>query len=91
MDIGARLRDAREARGLSIDAVSRSTRVQSRILSAIERNDSMCLPPRPYGRGFVRAYASEVGLDPEVPTAAVSPLCWMAQRPAKMTRAPTIA
>jgi transcriptional regulator with XRE-family HTH domain len=65
MDIGARLRHARESRGLTIDALSRSTRVQPRILSAIERNDSDSLPPRPYGRGFVRVYASEVGLDPD--------------------------
>ena len=63
MDIGTQLRNAREARGLTLDALSRSTRVQPRILSAIEQNDSMRLPPRPYGRGFVRAYASEVGLD----------------------------
>jgi len=66
MDIGAQLRQAREARGLTIDAISRSTRVQPRILSAIEQNDSLSLPPRPYGRGFVRSYASEVGLDPEL-------------------------
>ena len=65
MDIGARLRQARETRGLTIDALSKSTRVQPRILSAIERNDSVSIPPRPYGRGFVRAYASEVGLDPD--------------------------
>lgn len=65
MDIGARLRDARETRGLTIDALSRATRVQPRILLAIERNDVASLPPRPYGRGFVRAYASEVGLDPD--------------------------
>lgn len=65
MDIGAQLRQAREARGLTIDAISRSTRVQPRILAAIEQNDSVSLPPRPYGRGFVRSYASEVGLDPE--------------------------
>ena len=65
MDIGARLREAREARGLTLDAVSRSTRVQPRVLSAIERNDSSSLPPRPYGRGFVRVFATEVGLDPD--------------------------
>jgi cytoskeletal protein RodZ len=65
MDIGARLKTAREARGLTLDALSRSTRVQHRMLSAIERNDSASLPPRPYGRGFVRLYASEVGLDPD--------------------------
>jgi transcriptional regulator with XRE-family HTH domain len=65
MDIGARLRHAREGRGLTIDALSKSTRVQPRILSAIEQNDPVSLPPRPYGRGFVRAFAAEVGLDPE--------------------------
>lgn len=65
MDIGAQLRHAREARGVSLETLSRATRVQPRILSAIEQNDSGVLPPRPYGRGFVRAYASEVGLDPD--------------------------
>ena len=63
MDVGAQLREAREARGLTLDAVARSTRVQPRILSAIEQNDCVALPPRPYGRGFVRTFAAEVGLD----------------------------
>ena len=95
MDIGAQLRQAREARGLTIDALSRSTRVQPRILSAIEQNDSISLPPRPYGRGFVRSYASEVGLDPELtvrdffsqfaPLQDVAPadLAWTARRTPK--------
>ena len=65
MDIGEQLRHAREARGLSIDALSKSIRVQPRILSAIEQNDCATIPPRPYGRGFVRTFAMEVGLDPE--------------------------
>ena len=62
-DVGARLRASREAKRLSLDAVAASTRVQPRILSAIEQNDASVLPPRPYGRGFVRAYAQELGLD----------------------------
>jgi cytoskeletal protein RodZ len=41
------------------------TRVQPRILTAIEENDLRSIPPKPFGRGFVRAYAREVGLDPE--------------------------
>ncbi|MCA1562196.1 MAG: helix-turn-helix domain-containing protein [Acidobacteria bacterium] len=65
MDIGARLRDAREAKGLSVDSLAARTRVAPRMLSAIERNDLSTVPPRPYGRGFVRAYAQEVGLDPD--------------------------
>ena len=65
MTTGARLRQAREARGLSIADVARATRVQPRILEAIERNDAQAIPPRPYGRGFVRAYAAHIGHDPE--------------------------
>jgi cytoskeletal protein RodZ len=63
MSIGAQLRASREARGLSIDAVAHTTRVQPRILAAIERDDVSGVPPRPFGRGFVKAYAREVGLD----------------------------
>jgi cytoskeleton protein RodZ len=65
MSIGAQLRTAREAKGLSIDAIAERTRVQPRALAAIELNDPAALPPRPFGRGFVRAYAEEVGLDPD--------------------------
>ena len=65
MDTGARLREAREARGLTLESLSRATRVQPKVLAAIERNEVGSLPPRPYGRSFVRSYASEVGLDPE--------------------------
>ncbi len=63
MSVGAQLRASREARGLSIDAVAHTTRVHSRILAAIERDDLSAMPPRPFGRGFVSAYAREMGLD----------------------------
>jgi transcriptional regulator with XRE-family HTH domain len=65
MDVGSRLRTAREARGLSLETLARATRVQARFLSAIEHNDIRGVPPRPYGRAFVRAYAAHVGLDPD--------------------------
>jgi cytoskeleton protein RodZ len=68
MSIGAQLRSSREARGLSIDAVAHTTRVQPRILAAIERDDVGAVPPRPFGRGFVRAYAREIGLDADQTT-----------------------
>lgn len=63
MDVGAQLRQAREARGLSVAAVAATTRIQARVLDALERNDLSAVPPRPYARGFVAAYAREVGLD----------------------------
>jgi cytoskeleton protein RodZ len=65
MDIGAELRAAREAKGLSLGTLAQRTRVQPRTLAAIEINDLAAIPPRPFGRGFVRAYAQEVSLDPE--------------------------
>jgi cytoskeletal protein RodZ len=65
MSIGAQLRTAREAKGLSIDTIAQRTRVKVRALSAIEQDDLSLLPPRPFGRGFVRAYAEEVDLDPD--------------------------
>jgi len=65
MDIGAQLQAAREARGLSIGTLAQRTRVQARTLAAIELNDLSSIPPRPFGRGFVRVYAEEVALDPD--------------------------
>lgn len=65
MAIGDTLRRAREEKGLSLDEVSRVTRVQPRMLAAIEDEAHTLLPPRPYTRGMVAAYAREVGLDPD--------------------------
>jgi cytoskeleton protein RodZ len=65
MDIGAELRAAREAKGLTLGTLSQRTRVQSRTLAAIEQNNLAGIPPRPFGRGFIRAYAREVNLDPD--------------------------
>jgi cytoskeleton protein RodZ len=66
MDIGAQLRSAREALGISLALIAQKTRVQPRIIAAIEHNDLANIPPRPFGRGFIRAYAREVGLDADV-------------------------
>lgn len=64
-DVGAQLRSTREAQGLTLETMAHRTRVQPRFLTAIEENDLRSIPPKPFGRGFVRAYAREVGLDPE--------------------------
>ena len=65
MDIGAQLREAREAHGLSLTRLAQRTRVPEKTLAAIERNDRSALPPHPFSRGFVRTYATEVDLDPD--------------------------
>jgi len=65
MDVGAALRDARELRGLSLNRLSQATKITVTILQAIETNRRDRLPAGIFLRGFVRAYAREVGLNPE--------------------------
>ena len=64
-DFGARLREARERRGLSLRVIADATKISVRALEALERNDISRLPGGIFSRSFVRAYALEVGLDPE--------------------------
>jgi hypothetical protein len=59
------LRRAREAHALTIEDLARTTKVSKTILTAIETRDVRRLPATIYTRGFVKAYAREVGLDPE--------------------------
>lgn len=65
IDFGARLRAARERRGLSLRVIADATKISVRALEAVERNDISQLPGGIFSRSFVRAYAVEVGLDPE--------------------------
>jgi cytoskeletal protein RodZ len=65
MSIGEKLRDARIARGLTIEQVSASTKISQRIVRAIEADDLRRVPGGVFIRGFLRMYAREVDLDPE--------------------------
>jgi cytoskeletal protein RodZ len=62
---GSRLREARERRGISVRQIANATKIAASVLEALERNDISRLPGGIFGRAFVRAYAIEVGLDPE--------------------------
>ncbi len=64
-DFGAALRQARERRGVSLRQIADSTKISKVALEALERNDIARLPGGIFVRAFVRAYATEVGLDPE--------------------------
>jgi len=64
-DVGTKLRQARETRGLSLRQVADATRIPLAALVALERNDASKLPGGIFTRGFVRSYAREVGLDPD--------------------------
>lgn len=60
---GERLREAREAQGLSLAEVASRTRVPLRQLEAIENNNFEGLPSVTYAVGFAKAYARAVGVD----------------------------
>lgn len=66
MTIGAELRQAREARGLSLRAVSERTNIRQSVLRAMEADDFARLPGGVITRGFLKLYAREVGLEPDV-------------------------
>jgi cytoskeleton protein RodZ len=63
--VGVRLREAREKRGVSLKQLATRTRISVMSLEALERSDLSRLPGGIFTRAFVRAYAEEVGLDPD--------------------------
>ncbi len=65
MDLGSELRRARQARGLTLAELSDRTKISQKALRAIEQNAFARLPGGLFSRGFLRAYALEVGLAPD--------------------------
>jgi len=65
IDVGSELSHARERLALSLTELAYRTKISEATLLAIERNDLKALPGGIYTRGFLRAYAREVGCDPE--------------------------
>ena len=61
--LGARLRQAREARGVSLRELSDQTRIARRYLEAIEADDYKELPGGIFNRSFIKAYARAVGFN----------------------------
>jgi cytoskeleton protein RodZ len=63
-EVGQRLKQAREAQGLSLDEISARTRITVRHLKALEEGAEGELPEVFYVRGFLKKYAEVVGLSP---------------------------
>jgi len=62
--VGAVLREAREAKNLSLEQVSRTTRIHAHVLKALEEDDTGKLGVV-YTKSFLRLYAEFLGLDKE--------------------------
>ncbi|CQR47629.1 Cytoskeleton protein RodZ [Paraliobacillus sp. PM-2] len=63
MEIGMRLKEAREAKNLSIEDIEKMTKIQSRYLKAIEKGEFSLLPGTFYTRAFIKEYAIALGLN----------------------------
>lgn len=60
---GERLRAGREEKGISLEDVSKATKISPSVLQALENDQVDDLPPNVYVRGFIRSYCRYGGLD----------------------------
>lgn len=63
--LGEKLRQAREAQGISIREVADQTRISALYLECIENDDYRTLPGGIFNKGFVKSFAKYLGLDPQ--------------------------
>lgn len=68
MSVGASLKSAREAKKVSLETISKRTKIPVKYLEALEKDDFGVFPSQTYSKSFIRAYAKLVGLDPAVMT-----------------------
>jgi len=77
MSLGSELKKAREGRKITLEEISKRTKIPPKYLEAIEEGTFEVFSSHAYAKGFIRAYAKIVGLDPQVLTrqfnAEVSP------------------
>lgn len=60
---GKQLKQIRESRGISLEEISQKTRIRLAYLEGIESGETEALPSRTQLRGFLRLYASELGVE----------------------------
>jgi cytoskeletal protein RodZ len=65
MDIGRLLHEARDRRGLTLEQVSRSTKIPLTVLDHLEHNRFDRLAGAIFVKGYLRAFAKSVGVDGE--------------------------
>lgn len=63
-ELGNILREAREAKGLTLSEVQDQTRISAKFLSAMENGEYSLLPTPVHVRGYLRNYARFLNLDP---------------------------
>ena len=65
IEFGKTLREAREAKGLTIGQIAETTHMMSSIIEDLENERFSKIAAPIYGRGFVKLYCEAVGIDPK--------------------------
>jgi len=93
--VGAKLRDARVARGLSLEDIASTTKVPRSMLALLELDAFQKMPAPVFVRGFIRSYAKVVGVDAnpivrayEHRTSGLDPIATPQPEPEPMVREP---
>jgi cytoskeletal protein RodZ len=61
--LGEKLRQAREAKGISVSEVAEQTRIAPLYIESIDNDDYRALPGGIFNRGFIKSYARYVSVD----------------------------
>ncbi|MCL6571215.1 MAG: DUF4115 domain-containing protein [Bacillus sp. (in: Bacteria)] len=64
-ELGNRLKEARIAKGLSLDDLQSMTKIQKRYLTGIEEGNHASMPGNFYVRAFIKQYAEALSLNPD--------------------------
>lgn len=64
-ELGNRLKEARIAKGLTLEELQEITKIQVRYLTGIEEGNYSMMPGKFYVRAFIKQYAEAVDLSPE--------------------------
>ena len=62
-ELGTRLKEARIAKGYSLEDLQDVTKIQKRYLAGIEEGNYSMMPGQFYVRAFIKQYADAVGLN----------------------------
>jgi cytoskeletal protein RodZ len=82
--VGDQLRQAREAQGLSLEQASQATHIRLHYLQALEAGDFAAVPSMVQVRGFIRAYAAFLGVNPESLLSASNASLGVVEQPATL-------
>jgi transcriptional regulator with XRE-family HTH domain len=68
MSVGLELKTARLAKKITLETISKKTKIPVKYLESLEQDQFDVFPSQIYAKSFIRAYSKVIGLDPSVMT-----------------------